>query len=56
MSPFSGIGGKSFSNVVRYQNFVNSKTQVGLLASNRYYEGDAYGNLYGFDALFNFLG
>jgi len=51
---FSGIAGKSFSNVVRYQNFINSKTQVGLLASNRYYEGDAYGNLYGFDALLNF--
>ena len=51
---FSGIVGKSFSNVIRYQNFINSKTQIGLLASNRYYEGDAYGNLYGFDALFNF--
>ncbi len=51
---FSGIVGKSFSNVLRYQNFINSKTQIGFLASNRYYEGDAYGNLYGFDALFNF--
>ena len=51
---FSGTVGKSFSNVVRYQNFINPKTQIGLLASNRYYEGDAYGNLYGFDALFNF--
>ena len=51
---FSGVAGKSFSNVIRYQNFINSKTQIGLLASNRYYEGDAYGNLYGFDALFNF--
>ena len=51
---FTGLVGSSFSNVIRYQNFINSKTQVGLLASNRYYEGDAYGNLYGFDALFNF--
>ena len=51
---FSGVAGKSFSNVIRYQNFISSKTQIGLLASNRYYEGDAYGNLYGFDALFNF--
>ena len=51
---FSGVGGKSFSNVIRYQNFLNSKTRIGLLASNRYYEGDAYGNLYGFDALINF--
>ena len=51
---FSGVGGKSFSNVIRYQNFLDSKTRVGLLASNRYYEGDAYGNLYGLDALVNF--
>ena len=51
---FSGVGGESFSNVIRYQNFINSKTQIGLLASNRFYEGDAYGNLYGFDALVNF--
>ena len=51
---FSGVGGKSFSNVLRYQNFIDSKTQIGLLASNRYYEGDAYGNLYGLDALVNF--
>ena len=51
---FSGVGGKSFSNVIRYQNFLDSKTRIGLLASNRYYEGDAYGNLYGLDALVNF--
>ena len=51
---FSGVGGKSFSNVLRYQNFINSNSQVGLLASNRFYEGDAYGNLFGVDALFNF--
>ena len=51
---FSGVGGKSFSNVIRYQNFLDSKTRIGLLASNRYYEGDAYGNLYGMDALVNF--
>ena len=51
---YHDVAGKSFSNVIRYQNFINSKTQIGLLASNRYYEGDAYGNLYGFDALFNF--
>ena len=51
---FSGVGGKSFSNVLRYQNFINSNSQIGFLASNRFYEGDAYGNLFGVDALFNF--
>jgi hypothetical protein len=51
---FSGVGGESFSNVIRYQNFINNQTKIGLIASNRLYEGDAYGNLYGFDALINF--
>ena len=51
---FSGVGGKSFSNVLRYQNFINSNSQIGFLASNRFYEGDGYGNLFGVDALFNF--
>ena len=51
---FSGVGGKSFSNIIRYQNFVNSNTRFGVLASNRFYEGDAYGNLFGIDGLFNF--
>ena len=32
---YSGIGGKSFGNVLRYQTF-NSKSQIGLLASNRF--------------------
>ena len=51
---FSGVGGKSFSNILRYQNFINSNSQLGLLASNRFYEGDAYGNLFGIDGLFKF--
>ena len=49
---FSGVGGKSFSNVIRYQNFINSNAQVGILNSSRSYEGGAYGNLFGVDALF----
>jgi len=51
---YSGIGGKSFGNVLRYQNFFNSKSQIGLLASNRFYDGGAFGNLFGLDGLFNF--
>ena len=51
---FSGVGGKSFSNIIRYQNFINSNSRFGVLASNRFYEGDAYGNLFGIDGLFNF--
>jgi len=49
---FSGVGGKSFSNIIRYQNFINSNAQIGVLSSNRSYEGGAYGNLFGVDALF----
>ena len=51
---FSGVGGKSFCNILRYQNFINSNSQLGFLASNRFYEGDAYGNLFGIDGLFKF--
>ena len=40
--------------IIRYQNFVNSKSQIGVLASNRFYDGGAYGNLFGLDGLFNF--
>ena len=29
-------------------------TQIGVLASNRFYDGGAYGNLFGLDGLFNF--
>ena len=51
---FSGVGGKSLSNIIRYQNFVNSNTQFGVLASNRFYDGGGFGNLFGIDGLFNF--
>ena len=51
---FSGVGGKSFSNIVRYQNFINTNAQIGILSSNRSYEDGAYGNLFGVDALFKF--
>lgn len=49
---FSGVGGKSFSNIIRYQNFISSNAHIGVLSSNRSYEGGAYGNLFGVDALF----
>ena len=53
---FSGVGGRSFNNVLRYQNILNPNIQIGALATNRLYEGDAYGNLIGLDGLFKFLG
>ena len=53
---FSGVGGRSFNNVLRYQNILNPNIQIGALATNRLYEGDAYGNLIGLDGLFKFSG
>ena len=51
---FSGVGGRSFNNIIRYQNILNPNIQIGALATNRNYSGDAYGNLIGFDGLFKF--
>ena len=48
---FSGLGGKSFNNILRYQNIINPNIQIGALATNRLYEGNAYGNLIGLDGL-----
>ena len=53
---YSGVGGKSFNNVLRYQNIISPSIQFGALATNRLYEGDAYGNLIGLDGLFKFSG
>jgi len=53
---FSGVGGRSFNNVLRYQNILNPNIQIGALATNRLYDGEAYGNLLGLDALFKFSG
>ncbi len=51
---FRGIGTNSFNSVFRYQNFLDDKTQLGLISLNRIYEGGGYGNTFGADALFNF--
>ena len=51
---FRGVGSKSFNSVLRYQNFVDDKTQLGFVSTNRLYDGGGYGNTIGADALFNF--
>ena len=35
---------------------MNPNIQIGALATNRLYDGDAYGNLLGIDGLFKFTG
>ena len=52
---FSGLGGKSFNNVIRYEHFIDQNTRLGGLISNRIYDqGDAYGNLVGLNGIINF--
>lgn len=51
---FQALGRKSFNNIFRYQNFIDEKTQFGLISLNRIYDGGGYGNTFGADALFNF--
>ena len=53
---FRGVGEKSFNSVLRYQKFIDDKTQLGILSTNRIYDGGGYGNTFGADALFNFAG
>ena len=33
---FSGLGGKSFNNILRYQNIINPNIQVGALATKAF--------------------
>ncbi len=49
---YLGQGGQSFVNVFRYQRLISQKSRVGLLTTNRYFEGGGYGNLIGTDGLF----
>ena len=51
---FSGVGGRSFNNVIKYEHFIDQNTRLGGIVSNRLYEGDAYGNLFGINGTFNF--
>ena len=51
---FSGVGSKSFNNVIRYQRFINSNTQLGTVFMNRSYNGGGFGSVFGIDGLFKF--
>lgn len=49
---YLGQGGKSYINVLRYQNLLTPNSKVGLLITNRYFEGGGFGNLLGTDGMF----
>jgi hypothetical protein len=49
---YFGEGGKSLVNVFRYQRLFKNGSKLGMISTSRYYEGGGYGNLFGFDGLF----
>lgn len=51
---YFGQGGRSLINVFRYQRLINKNTRLGLISTNRYYNGGGYGNLIGTDGWFLF--
>jgi Domain of unknown function (DUF5916)/Carbohydrate family 9 binding domain-like len=48
------IGGKSFSNILRATRTLGSGSQVGMLITNRYWEGGGSGTTYSTDATVRF--
>jgi len=48
------IGGESYSNILRVQQVLGSSAQVGLLATNRYWEGGGSGSTVSTDATIRF--
>lgn len=48
------IGGKSFSNILRVSRTIGSGSQVGMLVTNRYWEGGGNGTTYSADATVRF--
>lgn len=48
------IGGKSFSNILRVRRTLGSGSQVGMLITNRYWEGGGSGTTYSTDATLRF--
>ena len=42
---YTGQGGKSIVNVMRYQHLLNPKARFGAVMMNRFYHGGGYGHL-----------
>jgi hypothetical protein len=51
---FSGVGTKSFNNVLRYQNVFNQNAQIGATSLYRKFNEGGYNNVFGTDGLFTF--
>ena len=48
------IGNKSFSNILRVRQTIGSGSQIGMLITNRYWEGGGSGTTYSTDATLSF--
>ena len=51
---FSGVGSKSFNNILRYQNVLNQNSQIGVTSLYKRFNEDGYNNVIGTDGLFTF--
>ena len=49
---YTGQGGQSFVNVLRYQHLQSPTVRFGGFMTNRFYNGGGYGHLLGIDGLF----
>jgi hypothetical protein len=49
---YTGQGGKSLVNVLRYQHLLSPKSRFGGVMMNRFYKGGGFGHLFGIDGLF----
>jgi hypothetical protein len=48
------LGGKSLSNILRVRRTIGSGSQIGMLVTNRYWEGGGSGTTFGADATISF--
>ncbi len=49
---YSGQGGESVVNVLRYQHLLSPKSRFGGVMMNRFYKDGGFGHLFGIDGLF----
>jgi hypothetical protein len=49
---YSGLGGQSLVNVLRYQHLLSPKSRFGGVMMNKFYKGGGFGHVFGFDGLF----
>ncbi|MEC7869838.1 MAG: hypothetical protein VYC21_02595 [Bacteroidota bacterium] len=51
---FSGVGSKSFNNVIRYQNVISQNAEIGLTSLYKKFNEGGFNNVIGTDGLFTF--